>query len=147
MLMILGDWRPSHLTDMPEDPDEPFESESSFIRFLSQRCLSLEMKVDFSDDCAWIKQRTDLVSTDTVIAGVHFDHTCATPEQIGRQAAVVSLSDLAASGAGPSWVMLSLELPDGWFGHRLRSLCDGLLSVVSMYQGSLVGGNPLRDGL
>ncbi len=126
---------------MPEDPDEPFESESSFIRFLTQRCTSLDMTSDFTDDCAWIKQHTDLLSTDTIIAGIHFDHRWATPNQIGRQAAVVSLSDLAASGAGPSWVMLSLEIPVGWFGNRLRSLCDGFLSVLSMHNVSLVGGN------
>lgn len=129
------------MADTHEDADDPFESEAHFIRFLTQRCLNLEMAADFSDDCAWLQYRTDLLSTDTIVEGVHFEHSWATPGQVGRQAAIVSLSDLAASGAGPRWAMLSLELPKGWFGNALRAFSDGFLSVLAENDVILIGGN------
>ena len=131
---------------MPEDADDPFESEAHFIRFLTQRCMSLNMAMDLADDCAWIKYKTDLISTDTIIEGVHFEHRWAQPEQIGRQAAIVSLSDLAASGSAPRWAMFSLNLPKGWFGNDLRALCEGFLAVLDEHNVALIGGNCARTG-
>mgnify|MGYP006432544701 CR=1 FL=1 len=146
MLFIYVDWRLLNLAAMPEDADDPFESEAHFIRFLTQRCMSLNMAMDLSDDCAWLKYKTDLLSTDTIIEGVHFEQKWATPEQIGRQAAVVSLSDLAASGSAPRWAMLSLELPKSWLGNDLRALCEGFLGELNKHDAALIGGNCARTG-
>src|SRR3990167_2976629 len=71
------------------------------------------VKVSIGDDCAVLAPPADqqiAMSMDTLVSGVHFDHTF-TPEDIGYKALAVNLSDLAAMGATPAWVMLSLTLP------------------------------------
>lgn len=99
------------------------------------------MSVDYSDDCAHLHGQTALVTTDTIVENVHFSLNSASPYQVGRQLAVVNLSDMAGSGAKPTWALLNLQLPPGWFGSRLRHLCDGFLDELSRYQTPLVGGN------
>ena len=59
------------MTEISDEPAEPFESEAEFIRFLTRICSSSGMTVDFTDDCAQLDTFTDLVSTDTIIAGQH----------------------------------------------------------------------------
>ena len=102
------------------------------------------MTVDYSDDCAHLHGQTTLVTTDTIVENEHFSLTFASPYQIGRQLAVVNLSDMAGSGAKPTWALLNLQLPPGWFGRRLRELCDGFLDELSHHQTPLVGGNCTR---
>ena len=124
-----------------DESDEPFQSEASFIHFLSAACADREMSVDFTDDCAHLQGHTALISTDTIVEDIHFECDTATPYQIGRQAAVVNLSDLAGSGGKPEWALLSLQLPPGWFGGRLRALCRGFLDELARSNTPLVGGN------
>ena len=124
-----------------DEADEPFESEGHFLEFLVSACTQRDMEVDFSDDCGLLNQPTRLVSTDTIIENVHFSLEFASPYQIGRQAAVVNLSDLAGSGGKPTWALLSLQLTDGWFGARLKQLCLGFLDELACYGVRLVGGN------
>lgn len=66
------------------------------------------------DDAAIINvaEETELViSTDTLVSGVHFFENTS-PEDIAYKALSVNLSDIAAMGALPRWVSLSLTLPD-----------------------------------
>lgn len=66
------------------------------------------------DDAAIINvaEETELViSTDTLVSGVHFFEN-SLPEDIAYKALSVNLSDIAAMGALPRWVTLSLTLPD-----------------------------------
>ena len=126
------------LTEISDEPAEPFESETDFIRFFTRICSSSGMTVDFTDDCAQLDTFTDLVSTDTIIAGQHFSYEWTTPKQIGRQAAVVSLSDLAGSGARRHG-HFSLSLPRSWNGQRLRSLCVGFINALAEHDVSLKG--------
>lgn len=80
-----------------------------------------------------------VVSTDTLVEGVHFDNS-ATPKQIGHKALAVNLSDLAAMGATPKWVTLNLTLPQidtGW----VEEFIAGFLSLAEKYQINLIGGD------
>jgi thiamine-monophosphate kinase len=66
------------------------------------------------DDAAIINvaEETELViSTDTLVSGVHFFED-SLPEDIAYKALSVNLSDIAAMGALPRWLSLSLTLPD-----------------------------------
>lgn len=51
-----------------------------------------------------------LVSTDTLVSGVHFFSDVA-PADLAYKALAVNLSDMAAMGATPTWVSLALTLP------------------------------------
>ena len=72
------------------------------------------------DDAAVLRVPEDrelVVSMDTLVEGVHFPME-TDAEDIGYKALAVNLSDLAAMGAEPAWITLSLTLPEadpsGW---------------------------------
>ena len=50
-------------------------------------------------------------TTDTLVEGVHFDRRLCTARDVGRRAVAVNVSDLAAMGARPAWLLLALTLP------------------------------------
>jgi thiamine-monophosphate kinase len=85
------------------------------------------------------------ISADTLNEGVHFPS--GTPAaDIGWKALAVNLSDLAAMGAAPAWVTLSLSLPaadSGW----LDAFLDGFLALAAQHDVVLVGGDTTRGPL
>jgi thiamine-monophosphate kinase len=86
-----------------------------------------------------------VVTTDTLIEGVHFLPD-ASPHTLGHKSLAVSLSDLAAMGAEPAWIMLSLSLPhidESW----LSAFSEGFFSLSKKYNLQLVGGNTTRGQL
>ncbi|MGH8354399.1 MAG: AIR synthase related protein, partial [Pseudomonas sp.] len=65
------------------------------------------------DDCALLELPAGeqlAISTDTLVAGVHFPDPCE-PFLLGQRALAVSASDLAAMGATPLGFTLALTLP------------------------------------
>ncbi|MGM0480703.1 MAG: thiamine-phosphate kinase [Pseudomonadota bacterium] len=88
----------------------------------------------------------DLVTvTDTMVAGVHFDHS--TPARaVGHKIIAVNLSDLAAMGAEPCWISLALTLPESnpqW----LQEFAAGLHEICDYYSCSLIGGDTTKGPL
>ena len=61
--------------------------------------------------------------------------------KIGRQAAVVNLSDVAGSGAYPTWALWSLQIPSHWLNRKLSQVCRGFISELAQFNTRLVGGN------
>jgi thiamine-monophosphate kinase len=83
----------------------------------------------------------DLVlTTDGVIAGVHF-FPDDPPENIGRKALRMNLSDLAAKGAKPIGFLLSLALPSGTDEAWLAAFAEGLGEDAARYGCPLLGGD------
>jgi len=83
-----------------------------------------------------------LVATcDAQVEGLHFTLGVASPEEIGHKALAVNLSDLAAMGAEPLWVLISLLLPRALDVATLDGVYAGLRSLAARYSVALVGGN------
>ncbi|MGE5624076.1 MAG: thiamine-phosphate kinase [Bacillota bacterium] len=85
------------------------------------------------------------VTTDSLVAGVHFPENLD-PEAIGHRALAANLSDLAAMGAAPAWVLLALTLPkadEKW----LEGFSRGFFGLAKQHQVALVGGNIARGPL
>ena len=100
------------------------------------------------DDCALLKvprgQRL-AVSMDTLIGDVHF-LADSNPEDIAHKAVAVNLSDLAAAGAEPSWVTLSLTLPE--FDQQwLTAFHRGLKKIVDYFGVQIIGGDTCKGPL
>ena len=86
-----------------------------------------------------------VLSTDTLIAGVHFP-IGTSAEDIGWKALAVNLSDLAAMGAEPTWMSLALTLPEAdeaW----LDGFLDGFCELADQHRVALVGGDTTRGPL
>lgn len=85
------------------------------------------------------------VSSDTLVAGVHFSED-VDPAQLGWKALAVNLSDLAAMGAHPRWVLLALTLPaadNDW----LMQFSAGMYQCADQYGIDLVGGDTTHGNL
>jgi thiamine-monophosphate kinase len=80
-----------------------------------------------------------LVSTDTLVSGVHFFPDVA-PADLAYKVLAVNLSDMAAMGATPAWVSLALtlpKLPPQWLSEFARSF----MQTCEDYQVALIGGD------
>ncbi len=86
-----------------------------------------------------------VLSMDTLLAGVHF-YPDMDAEDIGYKSLAVNLSDMAAMGAEPVWVTMSLTLPD--VDHVwLEKFVAGFKALASEYTVALVGGDLSRGPL
>ena len=80
-------------------------------------------------------------SVDALVEDVHFRLDWSTPHSVGRKAIAVSLSDLAAMGAAPRAVLVSLTLPAGFALADFDALVDGLVEEASRHGATIAGGN------
>ncbi|CAM4099759.1 Thiamine-monophosphate kinase [Pseudomonas reidholzensis] len=100
------------------------------------------------DDCALLDVPAGerlAVSTDTLVAGVHFPHVCD-PLLLGQRSLAVAASDLAAMGATPIGFTLALTLPEvsaAW----LQAYAEGLDRMARHCGLSLIGGDTTRGPL
>lgn len=63
------------------------------------------------DDCAYLPDLGIVVSQDSLVEDVHFKLDFCTPFQLGYKSVMVNISDIAASGAVPKYLTVSLSLP------------------------------------
>lgn len=86
-----------------------------------------------------------VAACDTLNRGVHFPLD-AEPADIGWKALAVNLSDLAAMGATPAWVLLSLALPEADAGF-VDAFLDGFFELAERSEVALVGGDTTHGPL
>lgn len=86
-----------------------------------------------------------VVTTDTLVAGVHFPERTP-PEAVGHKVLAVNLSDLAAMGADPAWVTLAITLPSA-DEHWLADFSRGFAALARLHGVDLVGGDTTRGPL
>ncbi len=122
-------------------PQNEALTEASIINLIGDELRRVGLDADFSDDCAHLDTPTALVTTDSMVEGVHFDLSLDTAEQAGAQAAVMNLSDLAASGGRALWLTWALCLPSTWTRARIRDLARGFCTTAARYGARVVGGN------
>ncbi len=95
------------------------------------------------DDCAVLPldAHYDLVLTsDPLIQGVHFTPGTA-PEAIGWKAAARVLSDFAAMGADPQYLLINLVAPPDEDFQTLEKIYAGVSNVRKLFNVDLVGGD------
>lgn len=95
------------------------------------------------DDCAVLPldANYDLVlTTDPLISGVHFTPGTE-PEQIGWKAAARVLSDFAAMGADPQYLLINLVAPPEQDFQTLEKIYAGVTRIRELFGVDLVGGD------
>ena len=117
-------------------------------KYFANRGERSDVPLGIGDDAAILNVRADrklVLAMDTIVAGVHFLENSAA-EDVGYRALAVNLSDLAAMGAEPSWMSLSLSLPkadERW----LEGFARGLFELAGAYDVALIGGDTVRGPL
>jgi thiamine-monophosphate kinase len=97
------------------------------------------------DDCALVAPAPGMelaITTDMLVEGTHFLPD-TDPGQLGWKTLAVNLSDLAAMGARPRWVLLAGALPDadeGW----IAAFADGFFKCAKRYGAEVIGGDTTR---
>ncbi len=100
------------------------------------------------DDAAVIKNLKDrysVLSIDTALVGVHFFNDMD-PSDIAYRSVSISLSDILACGAEPSWFILSLTL-EQTSKEWLRKFRSGLEDISSEFCIPLIGGDITKGPL
>jgi thiamine-monophosphate kinase len=107
-----------------------------------------DLALGIGDDAAIINVPDDselVLSMDTLVAGIHFLEKTS-PEDIAFKSLAVNLSDIAAMGASPRWISLSLTMPDkdlDWI-EKFSSSFNELAAEHSLV---LIGGDLTKGPL
>ncbi len=116
-------------------------SEEELIEFLREKFPPGRALVGIGDDAAVFENL--VFTTDMLVEGVHFlkDHP---PFFLGRKAVNVNLSDLAAMGAEPLFILMSLAFPVEFTSAWMEEFSNGVSSACKEGECSLVGGDLSR---
>ncbi|HEX5706122.1 MAG TPA: thiamine-phosphate kinase [Pyrinomonadaceae bacterium] len=87
-----------------------------------------------------------LVTSDLLVEEIDFRLDTFEPSDIGHKAVAASLSDIAAMGGRPRWVLLSIGVPQRlWRKPRfVEDLFDGASSLARLHGAHVVGGDISR---
>ncbi|HVF00530.1 MAG TPA: thiamine-phosphate kinase [Rubrobacteraceae bacterium] len=118
-------------------------NESELIRRISERLPALppEVVVPIGDDCAVLRLGGDLwaAAADMLVEGRHF-RGWASPEDVGYKAVAVNVSDVAAMGGVPRFVLASGGAPDP--ETTLRCM-DGVMEACEQFAVYSLGGDTI----
>lgn len=93
------------------------------------------------DDCAYLKDLGIVVTQDSLVENIHFDRKLITPFQLGYKSIMVNLSDIAASGAEPTYLTISLSLPKNIAEDYVMEFYKGVKSALKGTNAQIVGGD------
>lgn len=117
--------------------------EFGLIDRISKKPRSKDILVGIGDDCAVVKTKKGLqvLTTDTLVEEDHFRREWFSPKQIGMKAIEINVSDVAAMGGIPRYVLVSLALPKDLDIEFVDGLYEGMWKTCEKYNIEIIGGN------
>ncbi|MFQ5901701.1 MAG: thiamine-phosphate kinase [Thermodesulfobacteriota bacterium] len=124
--------------------------ESGLIKEIAQEISFSDPKVimGVGDDAAVTEVESNeyLLSTvDTLIEDVHFSLYYTSASLLGRKAVTVSLSDIAAMGGTPNYILVSIAIPDKIESNFVSLLYKGIKEQADSYSVRVIGGDTLSS--
>jgi thiamine-monophosphate kinase len=107
-----------------------------------------DVNLGIGDDCALVSVPENCqlaVTTDTLVAGIHFFDDIS-PRALGHRALAVNLSDLAAMGAEPTWISVALTLPS-IDQHWVEEFAEGMHDIAEYFNVQIIGGDTTQGPL
>ncbi len=102
------------------------------------------VKIGIGDDAAALnpqKGMLTLVSTDSVVEGVHFDRDYMPLESAGYRAMTAGISDIAAMGGTALHALVSFAFPQSWTIKDVDALWKGLRNCAERHGVYIIGGD------
>ncbi|MDY5409636.1 thiamine-phosphate kinase [Veillonella caviae] len=99
------------------------------------------------DDCAVYKSSIgydQLISTDTMVEGIHFSFHYMMPYDVGYRLMTANLSDIAAMGGIPRQVVLSVAAEEYVDTDILQDIYRGIKDQCRRFGVNLIGGDTVR---
>lgn len=96
------------------------------------------------DDAAVVEPtpgRRLVLTTDLLAEGIHFDLCTASFEDVGYKAAVANLSDIAAMGGTPQYLLVALAIPRSGTRRMVGQLYRGMMAACRPHRVRLIGGD------
>jgi len=119
--------------------------EFDLIRWINEQSGKGDhLALGIGDDCAVQPQVAGqelLTSTDLLIEGVHFKREWTTLYDLGRKAAAVNISDVAAMGGTPQSLFLGIGRPADLDDRHLKEFIMGFIAEVRKHGAVLAGGD------
>ena len=125
------------------------QNESDLIDYIVKKTQISSNNVikSIGDDCAVIRSSNKyiILTTDTSLEGPHFTSDY-TPEEIGYKALATNLSDIAAMGGIPKYILMAITLPK-LDTYWIKGFYKGINTLIKKYNLSLIGGDTNKGKL
>lgn len=115
--------------------------EASWVAFLADLWGRPRAEVGPGDDCAVLPAARYAASTDALVEGVDFRREWGPPEALGHKALAANLSDLAACGARPRYLLLTLAIPPDLGDAFMEGVARGMRDLAVREGVDLAGGD------
>lgn len=124
-------------------------NEFELIKYIREITDTFKIPIDVivpnGDDCFGFKfSGNEIVTTDTMVDGIHFLREKFSPYDIGTKSAVSNLSDIASMGGTPMYALTSLIIPPFFELEFVINFYRGLVDTFSNYGVYIGGGNISR---
>jgi len=118
-------------------------SERAIIQLLAQHSSTPADVFGIGDDAAVIHRGSDceVITKDLLIEDQHFRLNYYSPEQLAKKALHVNLSDVAAMGATPQYILLGLSIPINRSADWLSVFLHCFKQECAKAKVSLIGGD------
>jgi thiamine-monophosphate kinase len=127
-------------------------SELALIEAIRRRAAanpgSRGLRLGIGDDCAVLRPSPGheiVVTTDFSLEDRHFRRAWHPPQSAGHRCLARGLSDLAAMGAEPVAIFLSLAVPARLPAAWVEGFLDGLLALAARHRVPLAGGDTAQS--
>jgi thiamine-monophosphate kinase len=117
--------------------------EFGLIAQIEKRLGKGKAVVGIGDDTAVVRVGSKLLAytTDSLVEGVHFSFSWFSPDEVGKKAIAVNVSDVGAMGGKPKYALVSLVVPKNTSLATITGIYDGMYAAAQRYGVSIVGGN------
>ncbi len=120
--------------------------EFGFIKRIQRGCVvrPANVMVAIGDDAAAFTVpdgEATLVTTDLLVERVHFLRDAAAPEDLGRKAMAVNLSDIAAMGGTAREAFVSIAVPVDCLLAYIEAMYRGMTSMAGEFDVNILGGD------
>jgi thiamine-monophosphate kinase len=104
---------------------------------------SRDVLIGIGDDAAWVANKfgSSLVTCDVLIEDVHFNLKWTSLFALGYKTLAVNLSDIAAMGGIPAYLILSLGIPENFRSAQIDELYRGIHTLATKTHVALIGGD------
>jgi len=126
--------------------DSIFKSEGALIAWIRRRTPRhpAGLALGIGDDAALVRASAGhelILTTDLSLEGVHFTATHHPPDAVGHRALARSLSDIAAMGGTPRFVLISLAISRRTGRAWLEGFFKGLFRLARRFDVAVIGGD------
>jgi thiamine-monophosphate kinase len=117
--------------------------EFRLIDRITKKPKNKDIFVGIGDDAAVIKTKKGLqvLTTDCLVEGDHFNKEWFSPTQIGMKAIEINVSDIACMGAIPKYALVSFALPNDLEVDFVENIYKGMWKSCDEYEIEIIGGN------